>query len=798
MKLLYRYSHLLLLACIVCGFSLSVTSCKDDDDDNNEQLTPEQREQQAQAQHDRFWDVVGQLTSSSSYAADYQDKTFEPNIGEPSSQNPYVRLVATNDLPSAAQRFAALIGQEDTFDPNTADYEWSDEAVGTLNYHKTDNGSSWAVVDVSIRQMPHLQQIVYCSSEQMGTNKSFNGAAYYRFGDVVKKDLPGGTSEYWICVRPAFGPEGKGTSHWVSLSPLPAENLENIPKNDRSYNVPKGLGTNTEQMQNLAEMLYAMYYPDTWEHNVLNVSAPGIFTSGLRMFHDFSHADNREQYHNQWFWRRVREAWHDQGLFKTIFGFDISDEQFQKFFAQDGGLHLLYKGYSWWNRVSNNLTLYEYTYSTGTANAQLNMHRATKREVESDMTQRTFDLTVEYTAEKPYLSRADLFGNNQPRYIVRHATGQDLIVDDADWDYKQPISGITDVYVYNRYFYENTSNHFCDLTSNKLEVATDPDNLANQELDVYTGNPYFRQGDVIEDESGTQWFCVLNSGSMNFSRPYSYFVTFDDIAVSPGKNPEGTNLIQEETVPIIMASMSYLVSNSLSPTGLAGQVLKSIKDKMNVDLSQMFVVCDSIITTDEGVIDTRSCLTACVLYNNDEHRMRLMRFIKDGTYDKTGNRQWAYKFYTRYEGTNVPMMLSDIADQAMVNQYGPDRWAVLPIHPGEQRRTWRTQADENARHLGNYQWLDGQFVSGSTSMWNEPVLVMRATKVYDRGVGHHGYSTFQDTKIVKLLPSTARSTIPDEMLVGALNMELQRVANRYFFKDGQQYALPGYLNDMYD
>ncbi|MBR3066897.1 MAG: hypothetical protein IKG77_04030, partial [Prevotella sp.] len=268
MKLLNRYFHLLLLACIVCGFSLSVTSCKDDDDDNNEQLTPEQREQQAHEQHNRFWDVVGQLTSSSSYAADYQDKTFEPNIGEPSSQNPYVRLVATNDLPSAAQRFAAIIGQEDTFDPNTADYEWSDEAVGTLNYHKTDNGSSWAVVDVSIRQMPHLQQIVYCSPEQMGTNKSFNGAAYYRFGDVVKKDLPGGTSEYWICVRPAFGPEGKGTSHWVSLSPLPAENLENIPKNDRSYNVPKGLGTNTEQMQNLAEMLYAMYYPDTWEHNV--------------------------------------------------------------------------------------------------------------------------------------------------------------------------------------------------------------------------------------------------------------------------------------------------------------------------------------------------------------------------------------------------------------------------------------------------------------------------------------------------------------------------------------------------
>ena len=168
------------MAVFVCAISMMLASCKDDDKDDNK--SPEQIEQEAQEAASKFWDVVGQLTTMDNYTADYQDKTFEPTIGQPSEGNPYVRVVATNDMASAAQRFASLVGLTvgDGFPVATASYTWKDDAIGTLTYTKTNNGSSWAEVEVSIKQLPHLQKIIYQAPEQMGTNASFDGSAYYR------------------------------------------------------------------------------------------------------------------------------------------------------------------------------------------------------------------------------------------------------------------------------------------------------------------------------------------------------------------------------------------------------------------------------------------------------------------------------------------------------------------------------------------------------------------------------------------------------------------------------------------
>lgn len=84
------------MAVFVCAISMMLASCKDDDKDDNK--SPEQIEQEAQEAASKFWDVVGQLTTMDNYTADYQDKTFEPTIGQPSEGNPYVRVVATNDM----------------------------------------------------------------------------------------------------------------------------------------------------------------------------------------------------------------------------------------------------------------------------------------------------------------------------------------------------------------------------------------------------------------------------------------------------------------------------------------------------------------------------------------------------------------------------------------------------------------------------------------------------------------------------------------------------------------------------
>lgn len=82
-----------------------------------------------------------------------------------------------------------------------------------------------AQVEVNIKQMPGLKKIIYYSEEQAGENGAFNGSAYYRFGDVVSKTNADGETEYWICVRPAFGPEKREESHWISVSDLPKANI---------------------------------------------------------------------------------------------------------------------------------------------------------------------------------------------------------------------------------------------------------------------------------------------------------------------------------------------------------------------------------------------------------------------------------------------------------------------------------------------------------------------------------------------------------------------------------------------
>lgn len=271
-----------------------ITSCSDD----NDEPTPEPREQEEAENSATFWNVVGQLIDPDDYTADYDGKTFEPTIGEPDATNPLVRLVAVNDMATAAYRFAQLVDAK--VDENTASYEYKNDAVGTLNYTKTNDGRSLATVDVNIRQMPKLQQIIYRNGDQLGENGSFEGAAYYRFGDVVSKMNKEGKEERWICVRPAFGPEKKEDSHWVCIDNLYSSNLQDKSKNGMTWKVPTKLGVNKEHMRNLAELIFALLYPSEWAANLQN-------DPKLTVFHDFSHKNLK--YHTAAYWQKVCQEW---------------------------------------------------------------------------------------------------------------------------------------------------------------------------------------------------------------------------------------------------------------------------------------------------------------------------------------------------------------------------------------------------------------------------------------------------------------------------------------------------------
>jgi len=431
-----KIMNLWLMAALVCGLSMSVASCKDDDD--NPGGEPETEEQAATVS--KFWSVVGQLVSSDDYTVDYEDKTFEPVYGIADATNETTRIVETNDMRTAASCFADLVGASD-IDENTPSYTYSDPEVGTLTYTRGGTAEDWATVDVSIKQVPRLRKIIYRVGGE-GTNASFREKAWYRFGDVVSRQNQDGQTEYWICVRPAFGPEKKSDSHWVCLNTVPQKNLFHVNgSNGTQYYVPTGVGTNTKRMQDLAEMLYAMVYPEKWYETATNNHTDGLISfSGVPIFTDFTKANL--MYHNQHFWKRVTEGWMKKGIADKALNTKLENLADR---IEQEGITLLYEGYSWWSKTSWNCKLYQASYTNGTAYDEKNLHHAVYTKPEKNMKSIKFDCRTMGDEMSNY---QDFFGDTKLRWVIRHATGKELNGGSQPAPTSRLQGGCTDVYRY--------------------------------------------------------------------------------------------------------------------------------------------------------------------------------------------------------------------------------------------------------------------------------------------------------------------------------------------------------------
>lgn len=495
--------NLWLIALLTVGLAMGVASCKDDDDNNNSSGSGTQEEQLAEQSND-FWAVVGQLVGTTNATDDYKDKTFEPIIGEPLTGNETVRRVMVNTMKSAAERFESLVGlDEGTVTAETPSYTWKSDAVGTLTYTKSQDGRSLATVDVSIRQVPGLRQIVFLTPEQMGTNASEDDwlNCYYHFGDVIKRKVTEGGrtwNEYWICVRPSFDPEGKKKSYWASVSPLPKKNNASYTAStNMTYHLPTKLGQDDNQMENLAEMLYAIKDPMKWENNITS-NLGGIFSSSIDIFQDF-HSKNIK-YFSQQFWERVAKGWATSyggkaDLWELVFG--MQQEEFNRCFDQYG-LHLLYYGYKWKWSISNNLTLYEQVFTTKGTGTKSNMHNRQKRTISHDVIYKDHNRNIYVnvrsmcTEKIPYLTNKDLtsmngsekfFGSDaddMPHYIFRFATGEELAKQSgAAYDKRTNIPGFDNVYVYTEKYGLNVKNK-CEKREDIQNEVAEP--LAKAEL----------------------------------------------------------------------------------------------------------------------------------------------------------------------------------------------------------------------------------------------------------------------------------------------------------------------------
>ena len=501
------------MAALACGLSMSVTSCKDDKNEPSE----EEKQQQAEEQADKdmadaatFWSVVGQLTDTP-MPDDWRNATYEPAIGQPDGTNTAVRIISAADEESAAERFANLVGANITAETQT--YTYQNDLVGTLTYRKT-GGTSLATVDVNIPKMPDLSQIVYKSPEQIGDNSSFKGTVYYRFGDVVQKRNADGRWDYWICVRPCFGPDGKTDSHWMTLSRLPEAYVKGVTKTVNGVKLehilPKSLGTSKDHMQNLAELLFAMTNSTEWATNLSN---NGYKT--LKFFKDFNYQKNYK-YHNEWFFKKVAEGWknYEHGdLFKAMFGLpkdSLGNE------LKQWGMHLIHGSATMSSNNDVTLDMAEYN---GTNLKTQRTYKATSR----------WDKTVfniHDLMKDHCINNATLTANRGKIWVVRYASGSTLAKGSDEkptFDKFKKLPNCEDVFVYNR-----DVDHL-DMTEQTLK-ATDP-KIAGEH-----GNQkgYYKLGDIIRynnryyvcasnhDINGTARFITLNDQDSHATKTFPW------------------------------------------------------------------------------------------------------------------------------------------------------------------------------------------------------------------------------------------------------------------------------------
>ena len=753
MKTVCKY---LFLAALVCATGLFALSCK------KETLSPEEQAKQEQEKAEKteqFWDVVGQLVAASDIGQDYKGKTFEPVIGIADASDPQARIVKSNSAAAAAQSFADLVNVE-SINEGTSSYTWTNEEVGTLTYTKMDGTSSWAEVKVEIPSIPHLSKIIYRSVEQSGENGSFSYAAYYRFGDVVKRTNDDHIEEYWVCVRPAFGPEGKEDSHWMCVGSLPKENLWSYTaSNNVTYVLPTRLDVSKEHMQNLAELLYALCYPTQWQENITYYSTEGLFgPGGLPIFHDF-HRDNIK-YNNANFWNNVASKWKEKGIDFKVMGTTLDNIARE---VSGAGIHFLYKGYSWWTSTSNYATVYQAKFVNG-QEVHANMQTAkpyTDQKVQMIYPKqpakdiKEFDVT-----DKKYVIYQDFFGESYPRYIVRYARGSDLASDGKMPAVDKAIPGVVEEY---RYYsdvlpVENLKEHTPEITTDK--VVNDPQ---KQNFNVFSGTGHYTPGSIYKDENGKYWVVMniagqgqdLNLPSLEPCKeceaaPLAELISFQGLEANEayatnlpnfGQAVRGATFIRHYAAK----GRGAFVSNDetvVNDMTFAQRMTRHLRNNETIKLNLL-----DLLQVTKGWGDERNLtqMFSVAYYERTEAlssgAQHLFRFLYPISLNNACPPYFLWKHYpakpdqvsTEYKDFSlVSITLQDIASAEKVAKYAPDFYAKQPLEHEQAGRSIRSQTDPAARNPQPYFYGTTDW-DNHTDMWNEPILFFRMDAVYDRG-----------------------------------------------------------------
>ena len=257
--------NLWLFAALLCGLSLSVTSCKDDDNDNEEQETYEGL---STLEDDQLADLIAAWTDTNRDNLDgtaWRNNTYEPTVGLALDESqPGIRYVAVGTIEEADRYAASALSTLGIDFEMPAGFTYSNSEVGTVAYNHSD-GNTLGTISVDIRQIPVLQEIRLVKV----LPDNANGDPYYKCGDIVKYK-----NRFYVCVsKHQYGQEArfitlndqdthsKGKFTWIGVgkdsvykdqmakAEVLGDWLENVVCNGEMWNsvVSRMISTNNEQ-----------------------------------------------------------------------------------------------------------------------------------------------------------------------------------------------------------------------------------------------------------------------------------------------------------------------------------------------------------------------------------------------------------------------------------------------------------------------------------------------------------------------------------------------------------------------
>jgi hypothetical protein len=189
--------NLTLMAALLGGLSLSVTSCKDDNNDNGNSPESEQSEVEGLSAlaDDQLQNLLERWTDADedSFAlADWREKKYAATVGMVFDEaDPFTRSVIVGSSDAADQYAIDCLGTLGINADQPDGFTFTDDQVGTVSYQRSGLSNTLGVINVEIQQIKGLQRIQLL--RDMPDNAP--GVPYYSLGDIIQyKD------RYYVCA----------------------------------------------------------------------------------------------------------------------------------------------------------------------------------------------------------------------------------------------------------------------------------------------------------------------------------------------------------------------------------------------------------------------------------------------------------------------------------------------------------------------------------------------------------------------------------------------------------------------